>query len=150
MKPFNLSTVLDYRQQLEDTAVIKLTEAQHELVNKQCVLAKTEEEYQNLLQTYKRKQEKGMSIADLLNYENRLVWLKEKKIADSKEVVLAGEKVERKRQIVVSRSRDKKALEQLKTRQDRAWKQYIDKKETAYLDEISVIAHLRKKQNHQI
>lgn len=148
MKPFNLSTVLNYRQQLEDTAVIKLTEAQHEMVNKQLVLAKTEEEYQNLLQTYNRKQEKGMSIADMLNYENRLVWLKEKKIADTKEVVFAQEKVERKRQIVVSRSRDKKALEQLKTRQDKAWQIHIDKKETAYLDEISVIAHLRKKQNH--
>jgi flagellar export protein FliJ len=114
MKPFNLTTVLDYRQQLEDTAVIKLTEAQHEMENKQLVLARTEEEYHSLLHIYKRKQEKGLSIADLLNYENRLVWLKEKKITDSKEVVLAQEKVERKRQIVVSRSRDKKALEQLK------------------------------------
>jgi flagellar protein FliJ len=148
MKPFTLSTVLKYRQQLEDTAVLRLTEAQHEMRNKQAVLFKTEKEYQKLLQTYNRNQEKGISIADLLNYENRLVWLKEKKMQFIREVDLAREKVERKRQIVVNRSRDKKALEQLKTRQDKAWRLYTDKKETAYLDEISVIAHLRKEQNN--
>lgn len=148
MKPFTLSTVLKYRQQLEDTAVIKLNEAQHEMENKQAVLTKTEKEFQNLLQTYNRNQQNGMSIADLLNYENRLTWLKEKRSEFSKEVKLAREKVERKRQIVVNRSRDKKALEQLKIRQNKAWQLYIDKKETAYLDEISVIAHLRKEQNH--
>ncbi len=148
MKPFTLSAVLKYRQQLEDTAVIRLTEAQHEMENKQIILDNVEKEYQNLLKTYKRIQEKGMSIADLLNYENRLIWLKEKKLEFSKEVDRARDKVERKRQIVVTKSREKKALEQLKERQDKAWKLHIDKKETAYLDEISVISHLRKGQNH--
>ena len=148
MKPFTLSSVLKYRQQLEDTAVIILTEAQLELEKKLVILAEKEDEYQKLLNTYKRNQEKGMSIADLLHYENRLLWLHEKIIEFSKEVDLARKKVERKRQIVVTRSRDKKALEQLKTRQDRAWQLHMDKKETAYLDEISVIAHLRKDQNH--
>ena len=148
MKPFTLSTVLKYRQQLEDTAVIKLMEAQQEMEGKLALLAKTENEYHTLLQSYSKIQERGMSIADLLGYENRLVWLKEKKATYSRDVDLAKEKVERKRQIVVSRSRDKKALEQLKTHQDKAWQQHIEKKETAYLDEISVIAHLRKEQNH--
>ena len=148
MKPFTLSTVLKYRQQLEDTAVIKLTEAQHELEKKKSVLAKVDEEYANLLQTYNRYKQRGISIADLLHYENRLVFLKEKRIEFSREVELAKEKVERKRQIVVAKSKDKKALEQLKTRQDTAWQHHIDKKETAYLDEISVIAHQRKGQHH--
>jgi flagellar protein FliJ len=148
MKPFTLSTVLKYRQQLEDTAVIKLMEAQQEMESKLDLLTSIENEYHTLLHSYSKIREKGMSIADLLWYENRLVWLKDKKIAFSREADLAKEKVERKRQIVISRSRDKKALEQLKTHQDKAWQQHIEKKETAYLDEISVIAHLRKVQNH--
>lgn len=148
MKPFTLSTVLKYRQQLEDTAVIKLTDAQRELENKRIALAQTTEEYHTLLQTFNTHQEEGIGIVELIHYENRLMWLKEKRMERSKKVDLAREKVERRRQIVISRSRDKKALDQLKTRQNKAWQLHIDKKETAYLDEISVIAHLRQKQNH--
>ncbi len=148
MKPFSLATVLRYRQQLEDTAVIKLNEAQLEMEHKKSVLNKTEEEYHSLLRAYNRFQEKGIGVADLLHYENRLLWLKDKKSELALELDLAKEKVERKRQIVVNRSKDKKVLEQLKERQDSNWHHFLNKKETAHLDEISVIAHQRKEQNH--
>jgi flagellar export protein FliJ len=115
---------------------------------KESILTKTEEEYQTLLSSYNKFQKKGISVADLLHYENRLVWLKERKSELHRDLNLAKEKVERKRQVVVGRSRDKKVLEQLKARQDDNWRRYLEKKETAHLDEISVIAHQRKERHN--
>lgn len=147
MKPFTLTAVLRYRQQLEDAAVTKMTQAQRHLENQKILLNGTQREYQELLNTLQHSQESGIAIDEFLRYESRLNWLKQKKQKLAGEVESAEKKVEQRRRIVVAKSRDKKVLEQLKARQNSAWQRYLDKKETAQLDEIAVLAHERKDQN---
>lgn len=147
MKPFGLTSVLKYREQLEDAAVIRLSEAMHTLDEKKESLQQVEEEYLSLVANYKKYQKAGMSIAELVRYENRLVWLTKEKEKCFHELSLASEKVENRRKIVMSKRRDKKVLEQLKNRQDSAWRSFLDKKENAQLDEISVLSYQRKTSN---
>lgn len=144
MKPFALDTVLRYRQQLEDSAVTKLIEAQKAMELKKANLHQADIEYQDTLRNYGKLQRLGIGIDDLLRYETRLEWLQRKKKKLSDELHSAQLKVERRRQIVVAKSRDKKVLDQLKEKQNTAWKKYQDKKETAQLDEMAILGHERK------
>lgn len=147
MKPFKLTAVLRYRQQLEDAAVTKMTQAQRHLENQKKLLENVQGEYQELLNDLQQSQTNGIAIDELLRYESRLDWLQQKRHKLAGEVESAENKVEQRRRIVVAKSRDKKVLEQLKVRQNSAWQRYLDKKETAQLDEIAVLAHERKDQN---
>lgn len=147
MKPFTLTAVLRYRQQLEDAAVTKMTQAQRHLENQERLFHTAQKEYQELLSALQLSQKGGMAIEEFLRYESRLNWLKQKQQKLAGEVDSAEKKVEQRRRIVVAKSRDKKVLEQLKARQNSAWQRYLDKKETAQLDEIAVLAHERKNHN---
>ncbi|MFN2354742.1 MAG: flagellar export protein FliJ [Desulfopila sp.] len=147
MKPFTLTTVLRYRQQLEDAAVTQMTQAQRHLEHQQRLLQQVQSEYRELLDSLQHKQANGIAIDELLRYESWLDRLKQKNHELAGEVESAEKKVEQRRRIVVAKSRDKKVLEQLKVRQNSAWQRYLDKKETAQLDEIAVLAHERKDQN---
>lgn len=147
MKPFTLTAVLRYRQQLEDGAVTKMTQAQRRLDNQKNLFNTAQREYQELLNALQHSQKDGIAIDELLRYESRISWLKQKKQHLAGEVDNAEKQVEQRRRIVVAKSRDKKVLEQLKARQNAAWQRYLDKKETAQLDEIAVLAHERKDHN---
>lgn len=149
MKPFTLHAALNYRQQLEDTAATELGKAQRHLHQQQVLLRDAEEKYRSLLATMEDLQTEGVSIEELLRFENRLQWLKEQRVKLAKDVETAEHTVERKRYLVISRSRDKKVLEQLKARQDSAWQRYLQKKEMAQLDEIAVLSYSQKQRNSQ-
>jgi len=45
---------------------------------------------------------------------------------------------------LISKSKDRKIMETLQQKQDQAWRQYLNQKETATLDEIAVIFHGRE------
>lgn len=144
MKPFSLHSVLRYRQRLEDTAVTRLNDARHQLAEKESILTKAQHEYSLNLKAYQKMQRQGIIIEDLLRYEQHLVVLQEKVDNLSTECESARQNVEQKRKVVIGRSKDKKVLEQLQLRQDRAYEKYLAKKETSLLDEMAVLAHERK------
>jgi len=144
MKPFSLHSVLRYRQRLEDTAVTRLNDARHQLAEKESVLKQAQYEYSLNLKTYQKMQSQGISIEDLLRYEHHLVVLQEKIDNLSSECDSARQNVEQKRKVVITRSKDKKVLEQLQLRQDSGHRKYLAKKETSLLDEMAVLAHDRK------
>ncbi|MBM9602973.1 flagellar export protein FliJ [Desulfopila inferna] len=146
MKPFSLTAVLQYRRQLEDSAATRLVHAQLELQAKQQEYDELVDRYTKLLARLDQLQDGGITVEDLLQYENHLSWLKgqQKKVAD--ELHSATVKVSQKRRLVVDRRRDKKILEKLKDKQNREWRQYLEKKEAAQLDEIAVLAHDRDQQ----
>lgn len=146
MKPFSLTAVLQYRRQLEDAAATRLVHAQLELQEKQKEYDEVVDRYTKLLARLDQLQDGGITVGDLLQYENHLSWLKgqQKKVAD--ELHSATVKVRQKRRLVVDRRRDKKILEKLKDKQNREWRKYLEKKEAAQLDEIAVLAHDRDQQ----
>ncbi len=144
MKPFSLTTVLKYRQQLEDTAATRLVIAQRKLDEALSQYKELEAEQSHLITALKAGQIDGMRIEDLVRYEDRLFWLEGQVKKAFQKLTLAKDKVKKERENVLRRSREKKVLEQLKEKQDKNWKQYLDKKEMAQLDEIAVLSHERK------
>ncbi len=146
MKPFALDTVLKYRQQLEDKAVTQLSHAQLILVQKKKEKQDLDKQRNTLLHKLSNLQTAGIRIEDLLQYENHLIWLEQERITKEAELKSAIRTVAQKRSVVVERSREKKALERLKHKQNQAYKHYLEKKEAAQLDEIAVLSHDKK--NH--
>lgn len=147
MKPFSLSAVLKYRKQLEETAATRLAQAQK---SKHLILSQfisIEKEYNTLVSDLAKNQSTGMDVDSLVRYEDRLFWLKDQIAKAAIQLEQADKKVQIERLNVLKRSREKKILEQLKKKQDKSWKNYLDKKETAQLDEIAVLSHERKRQD---
>ncbi len=147
MKPFSLSAVLRYRKQLEDMAATRLAEAQaqEQLIFNQ--LKSLQREHNNLVSDLAKYQSAGMGVVSLVRYEDRIFWLKNQIKEISKKLKEETEKVLHERLNVLSKSRNKQILEQLKEKQNRAWRKHLEKKETAQLDEIAVLSHERKQKN---
>ncbi len=141
MKPFQLDTVLNYRKRLEEIAVNRLFEAkrQQEIVQEKlneynkCLAA--------LIQTTAQLQKDTVLILDLINYEDRILYNKKTITAVKKTLLEKNENVEKARQNLVTKSKERQIMASLKEQQNRAWKDYLDKKEVAMLDEIAIIRH---------
>ena len=141
MKPFRLDSILDYRKRLEDIAQNRLSEAkrQQELVQKK--LTSETQQLSILINKTEELQSKPISILDLINYENRITYSKNNIEAIKKKLSEKNEIMDRERLHLLEKSRDRKILEKLKTQQNASWKQYLDKKEMAMLDEIAIVKH---------
>ncbi len=147
MKPFALTAVLKHRKLLEDMAATKLAKSQ---IKKQQIvdqLHTVKLEYNGLVSDLNTYQSSGIGVEDLVIYEDRIFWLKQYLVEISEKLEAAVAQVNRDRMNVLKKSRDKKVLEQLKEKQDKAWQKYLDKKETVQLDEIAVLSHERRQQN---
>lgn len=141
MQPFKLDTVLDFRQRLEDIAKNTLAEARQMESAVQVQLENQQTSYASLVETIDRVQAEGVDIYELIRLEEHLVFIKNR-ITELK-IQLA----KRKQQVTVcqnkllTKSRERQVMEKLKEKQNTAWKQYLNKKEAAMLDEIAIIYH---------
>ena len=143
MKPFSLDTVLKYRKRLEDIAKNRLHEAQTARQMVQERLAAEEQEYAGLLATLDRRQFEGIDILELIRYEEQIMFSKNRIAAIRKTLDDKTARVVEARELLIRRSKERNVMEKLKTRQNQAWQNYLDKKEAAMLDEIAVIYHER-------
>ena len=143
MKPFSLDTVLKYRKRLEDIAKNRLHEAQTARQMVQDRLAAEEQEYAGLLATLDRRQFEGIDILELIRYEEQIMFSKNRIAAIRKTLEEKTARVVEARELLIRRSKERKVMEKLKTRQNQAWQDYLGKKEAAMLDEIAVIYHER-------
>ncbi len=141
MKPFTLNTVLNYRQQLEDIAKNKLAEAR---LRERKIRVRREEQqqkYTSVISTITKQQLVGIDINELIRLEEHLIFIKNTinelnvQIAEREKEVVACQNE------LLKKSRDRQIMEKLKERQNAAWKQYLNKKEAAMLDEIAIIFH---------
>lgn len=143
MKPFSLDTVLKYRKRLEDIAKNRLHEAQTARQMVQDRLAAEEQEYAGLLATLDRRQFEGIDILELIRYEEQIMFSKNRIAAIRKTLDDKTARVVEARELLIRRSKERNVMEKLKTRQNQAWQNYLDKKEAAMLDEIAVLYHER-------
>ena len=143
MKPFSLETVLKYRKRLEDIAKNRLHEAQTARQMVQDRLAAEEQEYAGLLATLDRRQFEGIDILELIRYEEQIMFSKNRIAAIRKTLDDKTARVVEARELLIRRSKERNVMEKLKTRQNQAWQNYLDKKEAAMLDEIAVLYHER-------
>ncbi len=107
-------------------------------------LASLEGEYSKLLAMIEQHQSEGIDIDAFTRFIARKEYLEKKKTELHEKVKQAKEQVNRSRKNTVAKGRDRKIMEQLKEKQNREYKMYLDKKETLQLDEMAVLSHTRK------
>jgi len=141
MKPFSLDTVLSYRQRLEDIAKNNLAKARQAEQAIQAQLTEQRDSYAVLTAHIERVQQEGIGITELIHHEDHLTYIKDKISSLEKNLTKKRDQVARTRQELLGKSRDRQVMEKLKERQNSAWRQHLNKKEAAILDEIAIIFH---------
>jgi flagellar protein FliJ len=141
MKPFTLENVLAYRKRLEDIAKLRYMEAkkihrqvEQKLAAEKAVLAELSRRSEHL-------QSEGVDITELIRYEERILQVKANVKAIDKTLIDKAEIVLREHQSLINRAKEKQIMERLKEQQNKAWQAFLNKKETAMLDEIAILRH---------
>ena len=146
MKPFALGAVLKYRKQLEDLARQQL----HKAVEAEMVLLETlraaQEDLAGLYAGLAADQEHGTTVDRLILFDHRIALVKEQEHLRKKELQKQQNQVEKRRQILVKASKNRKVMEKLREQQTAAYKQYLEKQESNMLDEIAVLSRERKQE----
>lgn len=135
---FNLQKVLDYREQLEEEAKVRLGKAEHELAN-------AEKKLDSLKQEYASAQE--ASSGKIMKSDER--WLHDQFIKGLKadineaglQVRMCAQMAEEARKLLTARSLDKKLLEKLKNRKRNNYLKEEQKQEQNFNDEIATIRY---------
>ncbi len=141
MKPFALDTVLSYRQRLEDIATNNLVKARQLEHNVQTELSRHKDEYRDLITRREQVQKEGVNIIELISLEDHLSFIQKKITELEAELKKKRDHVSRTRKELLRKSRERQVLEKLRERQNAAWKQHLNKKEAAILDEVAIIFH---------
>ena len=141
MKPFALENVLAYRKRLEDIAQNRFFEAKknHQQVEKK--MAEENAVLAALTERSERLQSEGIAITELIRYEERILQVKANVRAIAKTLAEKNEIVVQEHHNLINRAKDRQIMERLKTQQNSAWKTFLNKQETAMLDEIAIIHH---------
>ena len=141
MKPFSMHPVLRYRKQLEDEARQTFFASQARERELTCRLRDQEKSLRRLYDGLDRLRREGTTIDQLLLYENRIALEREMLAGLREELARQHEQVKRCRRRLLNARQEKKALEQLKKKQDLAYERYRERQEAAMLDEIAVLRH---------
>ena len=141
MKPFQLDTVLNHRKRLEDIAANRLFEARRQKTLVQKKLQKEGKNLEILINRTEELQSKAIPILDLINYEDQIHYRKNNILAIKKNLREKTKQMQKERQNLIQRSKDRQIMVSLKEQQNRSWKQYLDKKEVSMLDEIATVRH---------
>jgi flagellar FliJ protein len=137
-KIFGLEKVLDFRNEMEKVRKAEFAMARHEFEQAHERLHREEERIDRLGTEFMDRQLEGISAMELRLYSD-FFRKKESDIKAQRQVVTALDvTVTEKREILVDASRDKKVLEELKKKKIKAFKQDMDEKERAFLDELAL------------
>ena len=143
MQPFKLDAVIKFRKQLEDTARQNLFTAREEEAAAQTVLTRQQQDLDHLYFSLQQEKEQGTTAPRLIMVENRIALVKEE-VSTAREVIEKAQiEVESKRKALLKTSQDRQVIEKMKEKQNNAYKQHLNKKELAMLDELAVLFHKR-------
>lgn len=144
MKPFKLESVLNYRRRLEDNARKNLTEVLREETALKKKKKELETELGMLYSNITRTRETGVTVDQLILSDLRITAVRERMEDLARELEKAGEKVKRRRNGLLKAGQDRQALEKLKEKQNKGYRDYLNKKEAVMLDEIAILFHDRQ------
>lgn len=142
-KPFKLQSVLDYRTLLRNIAqqeLYKSREAEAGLAN---ALLQAQEELARLHQDLESRQHTGISVQELILYENHCDHKMQAIDRLEQELQQIREKITQQRLALTRANSHKKLLEKLKRKQLAIHEQKLRKKETSEADETAVCNHNR-------
>ena len=139
MKPFNLETVLKHRKRLKDQARNRFQEAQNQRNKAHDDFVNKQKEYLNLIDTITKLQHKGVVIDEHIRYQNRIEFISAELIKREETLRKKTEHLVRERNHLIKKNKEERVLKKLKERQNLEYQKFIDKKESAMLDEIAVL-----------
>ncbi len=142
-KPFKLETILKYRKRQENLAQERFVEAQIALTQAIQAVTTVKQSLKFLVETLQYQQKVGIVANDLARFEDRIQFERDLLLQQQKNVAEKQKNVNSRRQKLLEKSRDYKALSTLKEQQNHAWHTYLDKKEAAMLDEIAILRYDR-------
>ncbi len=143
VKPFTLDPVLRYRKQKEELAQQELFQARQEEAAIESDLIRARGVLNELIQTLVREKAQGITADRLALFDNRIEVEKQRLRELEDRLNQQRRVVARRRRRLLRASQERKALDKLKERQNRAYKQYKDKQELIMIDEIAVLRHKR-------
>lgn len=142
---FRLEQVLVMRKRVEDVRVKELAHAKGELLKIEDALRTHSQEEGRFLEMYGEFEKSEKFNADqVMAYCDFRDWLVRREKEYRRREQDWNKEVERRRQIAVKASRERRLLDDLKEKQKRAHAQEVLGEEQRFLDEISSIAFVRR------
>ncbi len=140
-KPFSLDTVLNYRKRLEDVAKNRFFEAKniHTIIQEKLVYEKNN--LTTVILECEELQANGVEITKLILFEEKISTGQKNILAIEKNMQEKAKLVDQEKTNLLMRSREYQVMERLKIEQNDSWRQYLDKKEAAMLDEVAIMRH---------
>lgn len=140
-KPFTLDTVLNYRKRLEDVAKNRFFEAKkiHAIIQEKLISEKSN--LSIVILECEKLQINGVEITKLILFEEKITVAQKNVLAIEKNVQEKAKLVDQEKTNLLQRSREYQVMERLKVEQNASWRQYLDKKEAAMLDEVAIMRH---------
>lgn len=140
---FGLDTLLQVRERKEEAARQDLATAHRVLQEKIQVVEALEKEGNEVEESMRYK--KGVTLA-VVELKERLQYMElvRKRIADGQDAVMKAKNVVAlKREVAEAAMRDRKTIENLKEKQYVRWKKEVATSESALLDELATVRHLK-------
>jgi len=142
---FRLQQVLNYRKQTEEARVRELAEAKGSLLRHEELMKAHEREQGELLEQYRGLEETGsFKVEEAVFLGERQAQLLKRGQNDKARAGALTDFVEEKRKTVISASKDRRLLENLRDRQKVQHNGEEARDEQKFLDEISSIAFIRR------
>ena len=138
MYNFNLESVLRHRKLVEENLQKELAILRLSLVDEREKLRNFKESRSKFLEELKRKQEEGTTISDVFLYLPFIEQLSKDIEKQKKNILKLENDVEQRRLDLMEAAKKKKALEKLKDKGLKAYKQEMIKTEQEFLNEVAV------------
>lgn len=138
VKQFELEQVLRYRLDVERLRKQEFASAKQGFESAHDRLKQEEALAQNISQEFYHRQNELDSIEDLRMYSDFFARKREEIKTQKKRVDHLGTVLDERRATLLDATKDKKVLESLKEKKATEHKQDMDKKEQAFMDEISI------------
>ena len=136
-----MQPVLKYRQQLEDMARQSLVNSQRRLTELEQVATHLRTEIQKVTQTLEEKSSLGISADSLQLHRNWLEKLQQQLLEAEENLQHQQDSVNRRRDLLLRASQERRALEKLRDQQDQAYDDWCNQRENNLLDETAILRH---------
>ncbi|KAF5069956.1 Flagellar FliJ protein [anaerobic digester metagenome] len=133
---FSLDTVLDYRQQVQDSLQVELSAITAEVHRQEGAVNTAQQRFMEINQEYREKKAAGLRIADIRGYETALEVQTAVIARELLQLQKLQKQMESKRQELVSAKQDASSVEKLREKKLRAYRKDLEKSEEQFIDDL--------------
>lgn len=138
VKQFELEQVLRYRLDVERLRKQEFATAKQGFENAYERLVREEQQASTVSNEFSERQCELDSIEEIRRYADYFARKRSEIKTQKKRVAQLGHVLNERREVLLDATKDKKVLESLKERKEFEFRQEMDKKEQAFMDEIAI------------